>query len=62
MKLSRRSLFALTAVALAQTATPPPATPADRLEKARADNLKSAEKLTQFQIPMSTEPALQFRA
>jgi hypothetical protein len=62
MKLSRRSLLALTGVALAQTTPPPPATPADRLEKARADNLKSAEKLTQFQIPMSTEPAFVFRA
>lgn len=63
MKLSRRSLLALTgASVMAQTTAPPPPTPADRLEKARADNLQNAEKLTDFQIPMSTEPAFVFRA
>ncbi len=63
MKLSRRSMLALTGsgVALAQTPAPPAAS-TDPVEKARDENRRSAENLTKFEIPMSTEPAFTFRA
>lgn len=72
MKFSRRHILALAGTgmalsdaalssALAQTPAPAP-TPADRLATAREDNRKSAEKLTQFQLPVSTEPSFIFRA
>ncbi len=47
---------------MAQTPAPAPATPAERLDKAREDNRQSAGKLSKFDIPMSTEPAFLFRA
>ena len=70
MTLSRRNLLALAGAgmvaveAVAQTAEPPsaPSTPEQRLTAAREDNRKSAERLAAFDIPMSTEPALVFRA
>lgn len=62
MKISRRSWLALTTAAMAQTPAPAPATPAERLDKAREDNRQSAGKLSKFDIPMSTEPAFLFRA
>lgn len=67
MKLSRRGLLALAGAsagqAMAQVAQPP-ATPAspDLVAKARDENRQSAENLTKFEIPMSTEPAFVFRA
>ena len=64
MKLSRRTMLALAGAgsALAQTPAAPPTAPAHPLEKAREENRHSAESLTQFAIPMSTEPAFIFRA
>ena len=66
MKLSRRSMLALagTGVALAQppaTAPAPPEGKPDPLTTAREENRQSAEKLSKFEIPMSTEPAFVFR-
>jgi hypothetical protein len=65
MKLSRRGVFALAgagvlaAPALAQAQTQ--ATPTrDALAAARDANRKSGEKLAQFAIPMSAEPAFVF--
>lgn len=68
MKLSRRNLLALAGagVAAAQTTTqttaPAPSTPEAKVASARDDNRKSAERLTQFEIPIETEPAFSFRA
>ena len=64
MKLTRRELAAVvssTALAAAQT-EPRSAGPADALQAAR-DRLKaSAEQLAQQTVPMTTEPAFQFKA
>lgn len=65
MRFSRRRMLALAGTTVALTsakAQQPPAPPADRLATARDDNRKSAEKLAQFQIPMSTEPSFVFKA
>jgi hypothetical protein len=52
--------------ALAQTPAQPPAADApanpDKLAAAREENRRSAENLSKFEIPMSTEPAFNFRA
>jgi hypothetical protein len=71
MKLSRRGMLALagagaavagTGAALAQTPAQPPApSNPDPLDKARQENRHAAETLTNFKIPMSTEPAFVFR-
>lgn len=66
MKLSRRGVLALAGAGMAalkaQTpATPPATSPADRLATARENNSKGSQKLTQFAIPMSTEPSFVFR-
>jgi hypothetical protein len=70
MNLSRRHLLALigtgplAAEAAAQTQATPaaPATAEERVAKAREDNRKSAERLSQFSIPIHTEPAFLFKA
>ena len=66
MKLSRRSILALTGAGavLAQTPAPAPNAPAnpDKVAAAREENRRSAENLAKFEIPMSTEPAFTFRA
>jgi hypothetical protein len=68
MKITRRRLAAaLTAPALA-TAAPlgaiaqTPAASADPLEAARARIKANGDALTKESVPMSTEPAFQFKA
>lgn len=63
MKLTRRGMLALTGAGVALSQEPPTPAPAnpDPLAKAREDNRRSAETLTKFEIPMSTEPAFSFR-
>ncbi len=65
MKLTRRKLAATvvaTAVpALTQT-PPPPAAPDDELQAARARMHASSAALAGQQVPMSLEPAFQFKA
>jgi hypothetical protein len=66
MKLSRRTMFTLAgagaiASAAAQTPAPQNEPKPDPLTKAREDNRQSAENLTKFEIPMSTEPSFIFR-
>ena len=65
-KLTRRQLagaLAIAVPALAQqpAATTPP-TAAQDLESARERNRNLAKELAAFSIPMSTEPAFQFKA
>jgi hypothetical protein len=63
-EFTRREL-ALTAAAGAVTARAqaPGQTGGDDLEKAARDlNARNAETLTKFEIPISTEPAFQFKA
>lgn len=66
MKLSRRDL-GITAAAVmvtraaAQTA-PVPLTAAAQAAAAKDANQRAAETLAKFEIPMSTEPAFQFKA
>ena len=49
--------------ALAQNPAQPPAAPTnpDPVDKARQENRRAAETLSNFKIPMSTEPAFVFR-
>jgi hypothetical protein len=67
MKLSRRELLALAGAsasqAIAQTPGPPASAPTapDPVAAAREENRKSADELTKFEIPMSTEPSFIFR-
>ena len=63
MKLTRRKLAVLLASgsALAQTPVPPP-TPDSLLQTARERNQANARALDAEPIPMSTEPAFQFKA
>ena len=63
MKLTRRDMLALAGSGALMAQTPaPPAAPVDLVEKAREENRHNAETLTNFEIPMSTEPAFLFRA
>lgn len=69
-KLTRRELAVIATASLtsslvttrliAQTA--PPATDADLYRAALESNRQDAAALAQFEIPMSTEPAFQFKA
>ena len=67
MKLSRRGMLAMASAgavlgkAIAQIPAAPPVANPDPVEKARAENRRSAEILAKFEIPMSTEPAFIFR-
>jgi hypothetical protein len=66
MKLTRRQLAGtLAAVVPAFSQQTPPSTPptaSQDLEAARDRNRNYAKELTSFSIPMSTEPAFQFKA
>jgi hypothetical protein len=76
MKITRRKLAAVLSspvvlsssvvlssqVALAQTAAVAPSSPDDLLRAARERNQANAAALAAENIPMSTEPAFQFKA
>jgi len=61
MKLTRRKLAVILASGSALAQTPPP-TPDDLLKTARERNQANAAALDAESIPMSTEPAFQFKA
>lgn len=74
-KLTRRELAIIAATSLpsltsslvigkliAQTAPSPSATDADLYKAALESNRQDSVVLAQFEIPMSTEPAFQFKA
>ena len=65
-KITRRQVAAAAVGAvgvLAQTPTPPlPRNPEEELKAAREDARQRGDQLTKFLIPISTEPAVQFRA
>jgi hypothetical protein len=64
-KLTRRELAVLATASLASLAiaqTPPPAGDADLYKAALESNKQDSVVLAQFEIPMSTEPAFQFKA
>jgi hypothetical protein len=67
MKLTRRQLAlgSLASLAVrAQTPAPPrpETTPENELAAAKAGVIKTVEALSQFEIPMTTEPAFTFEA
>jgi dihydroxyacetone kinase len=66
MKLTRRKLATAVlipaAAAMAQTQPPPPGTPDEELKAARDRAKLIGEALAQQTLPMSTEPAFQFKA
>jgi hypothetical protein len=67
MKLTRRQLALASFVSLAaesQTPAPPAvqSTPEDELSAAKAEVIKTVQVLSQFQIPMATEPSFVFEA
>jgi len=60
MKITRRAL-ALSALAVSAPAQTPPQQPGD-LDQARQRVDTASQKLREFDIPMSAEPAVQFKA
>jgi hypothetical protein len=64
LKLSRREVVmaALSGSAVAQTNPAQPGKTQEELPSARTQILRNAEVLTKFELPMSTEPAFQFKA
>jgi hypothetical protein len=66
MKLTRRKLAAAVLVpaasAFAQSQAPPPGTPDEELKAARDRAKLTADALSQQAVPMTTEPAFQFKA
>lgn len=64
MKLTRRELAAaLTAgTALAQTPSQPPVTAEEALRAARDQQKAATTRLASQTVPMTTEPAFQFKA
>jgi hypothetical protein len=64
MKITRRALAATltSAAALAQTQPATPATPDQELQAARGRVKANSEALAKQEVPMSTEPAFQFKA
>ena len=67
MKLSRRELTLAAATALASTVSaqtptaPVGLSPEEQAKAAREANQRASETLAKFEIPMSTEPAFQFK-
>jgi len=63
MRLTRRQLAAMVSAAgIAQAQTEPrAAAPADELQTARERLKANSDLLAQQQVPMSTEPAFQFK-
>jgi hypothetical protein len=63
MKLTRRELAAVVSATALTAQTPQrPASPADDLQTARDRIKANGDSLAQQEVPMSTEPAFQFRA
>jgi hypothetical protein len=66
MKLSRRELaYAALAALSARAQTPPasvPLSPEAELAAAKAQLLETIHVLSQFDLPMATEPAFEFHA
>ena len=68
MKLTRRQLVtaaagsAIAAKALAQTGSGAPSGPRDFAKEARDGVERNGDALAKFAIPISTEPAFQFKA
>jgi hypothetical protein len=54
--------MALAGAASAQTASPAPQTAPDVLEEARKQVAQHSETLLRYEIPMTAEPAFQFKA
>lgn len=69
MKITRRAMAAVLASVGAQAQTPAgpqqppePASPDAELQSAREQVRANVTALSQFEIPMSTEPAFEFKA
>jgi len=66
MKITRRKWGAVViapAALLAQSQPPPiPSNPEEELAAIREQNRRNAQALDEFRVPMSAEPAFQFRA
>ena len=65
MQLTRRKLGAAlagTAAALGQAPPPVPATPEAELKAAGEQMRRNSDALKKVKLPMSTEPAFQFKA
>jgi hypothetical protein len=65
MKLNRRQLMnaaAGSALAARAAAQQTPAPPSDLMKAARDANQRNADTLAKVEIPVSTEPAFQFKA
>jgi hypothetical protein len=63
MDVSRRQLAAvLTGAAVAQAQAPTPVSPDKEVDDARARQRIAAQTIARVPLPMSTEPAFQFKA
>jgi hypothetical protein len=64
MKISRRALagIALAGAAPAQTPVPAPQATPDDLEQAKRLVARNSEALQKHELPLSAEPAFQFKA
>jgi hypothetical protein len=65
MKLNRRQIVAAaagSALAARAIAQQTPAAESDLTKAARDANRRNAESLAKFEVPISTEPAFQFKA
>jgi hypothetical protein len=63
MTFTRRTLaLALVPAAPAQEDPPPPANAEEELQRAREQVRRNAGMVSQYVVPMATEPACQFKA
>ena len=62
MKVSRRKLMLAASAATASAQAPPNPTPEAEVEDARARQRIAAQTIARIPLPMSTEPAFQFKA
>jgi hypothetical protein len=62
MDISRRQLAGLVIAGTAAAQAPPASPPDDSVEAARARQRASAQTIARVPLPMSTEPAFQFKA
>jgi hypothetical protein len=64
-KLTRRELalvVSTSAVLLAQAPAPLPSNPDEELKAVKETTRQNSDQLAKFDLPMSTEPAVHFRA